>query len=116
MQVIDAETLPDTKPWGRPTFTAEFNADVNPINNLTLSVNYLYAGGRKALASNASTAAWTIANMKDINELNFRAEYKINEYIAVNGRLNNVLFQKYELQYGYPLQGFNFMAGVSLKF
>lgn len=116
VQVIDAETLPDTKPWGRPTFTAEFNADVNPINNLTLSVNYLYAGGRKALASNASTTAWTIANMKDINELNFRAEYKINDYIAVNGRLNNVLFQKYELQYGYPLQGFNFMAGVSLKF
>ena len=54
--------------------------------------------------------------MKDINELNFRGEYQVTDWLSVNARLNNILYQRYELYYGYPLQGFNFLGGVSLKF
>lgn len=111
VEVIDSDVLPEAKAWGRPSFTAELNADVRPFGALLVSLNYMYAGGRKTvgIANNS-------VNMKDINELNFRGEYQLTDWISINARLNNILFQKYELVYGYPLQGFNFLGGVSLKF
>jgi outer membrane cobalamin receptor len=76
----------------------------------------MYAGGRKALHSSPAATSWSVVNMKDINELNFRGEYIITDWVSVNARLNNILFRKYELQYGYALQGFSFLGGVSFKF
>lgn len=108
--------FPEKKAWGRPTFTAELNADVKPISNLTLSINYLYAGGRKTAFATSTSETWQVLKMKDINELNFRGEYQLTDWLSVNARLNNILFQKYELQYGYPLQGFNLLGGVNFKF
>ena len=106
----------DKKAWGRPSFTAELNADVKPINNLTFSINYLYAGGRKTAFNTATSPLWQVLKMKDINELNFKGEYQLTDWLSVNARLNNILFQKYELQYGYALQGFNVLGGLNFKF
>ena len=108
------DPISEKKAWGRPAFTAEFNADVKPIDKVTLSLNYIYGGGRKTYAM--TSLANAVVSMKDINELNFRGEYQITDWISVNARLNNILFQKYELQYGYPTQGFNILGGVSLNF
>ena len=105
------------KAWGRPTFTTEFNVDVKPIDALTLSLSHQYAGGRKSLLINYRFPAnIRPTKMKDINELNLRAEYQITDWVSANVRLNNILNQKYELQYGYPLQGFNVLGGLSFKF
>jgi len=111
---IDKDMVSEKKAWGRPTFTAELNADVKPIDKLTISLNYLLAGGRKAFV--LSGAENSSVSMKDLNELNFRGEYQITDWVSVNARLNNVLNQKYELQYGYPLQGFNVLGGIGFKF
>lgn len=108
------DPISEKKAWGRPAFTAEFNADVKPIDKVTLSLNYIYGGGRKTYAM--TSLANSVVSMKDINELNFRGEYQITDWISVNARLNNILFQKYELQYGYPTQGFNVLGGVSFNF
>lgn len=101
----------EKKAWGKPTFTAELNADVKVIPQLTLSMNYQYMGGRKAFVSWIGST-----KMKDVNELNFRGEYQVLDWFSVNFRLNNVLGQKYELQPGYALQGFNVLGGVSFRF
>ena len=101
----------EKKAWGKPTFTAELNADVKVIPQLTLSVNYQYMGGRKAYVESVGSM-----KMKDVNELNFRGEYQILDWFSVSCRLNNVLGQKYELQQGYTLQGFNVLGGLSFKF
>ncbi len=108
--------FPEKKAWGRPTFTAEFNADVKPIDKLTLSLNYLFAGGRKTYFMSDFANLREVVNMEDINELNFKGELQLTDWLSVNARLNNILFQKYELQYGYPLQGFNVMGGLNFKF
>ena len=106
----------EKKAWGRPTFTAELNADIKPIDKLTFSLNYVYAGGRKTVYSNYIIPVQEVIKMKDINELNFRGEYQVTDWLSVNARVNNLLFQKYELQYGYALQGFNVLGGLSFKF
>lgn len=106
----------EKKAWGRPTFSAELHADVKPIDKLTLSVNYLYGGGRKAAYYSSLSNQSSIAKMKDINELNFRGEYQVTDWFSVNASLNNILYSRYELYYGYPLQEFNILGGLSLKF
>lgn len=101
----------EKKAWGRPTFTAELNADVvDVVPGFTLSMNYLLSAGRKAYFSGNSVS------MKNINELCFRAEYQLFDWMAINARVNNVLFQKYERVYGYAIQEFNMMGGISLRF
>lgn len=110
--------IDEKKAWGRPAFTAELNADIKPIDKLTFSINYLFAGGRKTFFMNdhdLGSIAESV-NMKNINELNVRGEYQIADWVSVTARVNNLLFQKYELQYGYPLQGMNFLGGLNFKF
>lgn len=114
VKVYDHE-IAEKKAWGRPTFTAELNADVKPFDKITLSLNYLFAGGRKTYFVNQLQVG-SVIDMKNINELNFRGEYQITDWVSANVRLNNIFFQKYELQYGYPLQGFNVLGGLSFKF
>lgn len=122
VKYIDENISFDKKAWGLPSVTAELNADIKVMPELTFSLNYLYAGGRKAISSlnpNATLGVLPLVQsvkMKDINELNIRAEYQITNWAAVNVRANNVLFQKYENVYGYALQGFNFLGGLSFKF
>lgn len=125
------------KAWGRPTFTAELNADFQPIDKLTLSLNYLLMAGRKMQGygvigtlpmqedglllvtdpdPNTSKVLRMEDKMKDVSELNVKAEYQIIKQLSIHARVNNILDQKYELQYGYTLQGFNVLGGFNLKF
>lgn len=112
--ISSEEILSEKKAWGRPTFTAEFNADIKPIDKLTLSLNYLYAGGRKTYDSSIDVKS--SVKMKDINEFNVKGTYQITNWLSVFAKANNIFNQQYELQYGYPLQGFNALGGISLKF
>ncbi|MDR1201749.1 MAG: TonB-dependent receptor [Tannerellaceae bacterium] len=97
--------------YGRPEM--EFNAGitVRPIDNLTLGLDYYLATGRKTYVSGPENE-----KMKNINELNLTGSYTINDTFGAYVKLNNLLFQKYELLYGYPLQGFNVMAGITITF
>ncbi len=114
-----ANELPtEEKAWGRPTFTAELNADISIMPELTLSLNYIYSGGRKGYigATTSENPAVGVVSMKDINEFNIRAEYKVLDWLSIYARANNVFNQKYELIQGYTLQGFNALGGLSFKF
>lgn len=105
------ENAPNEKgAWGLPTFSLNLNADVSPIENLTLSLNYLFEGGRKTYINSTSVA------MNNINELNIKGTYTISDWLSFYVRVNNMLGQKYERYYGYTNQGINAMAGVNLKF
>lgn len=120
----------NNKAWGRPTFTAELTADVQPIDKLTLSLSYLLMSGRKGYSINAGSAsadangssgvlpflAVSEMKMKDVSELNIRAEYQIIKQVAIHARVNNLLDQKYEQQLGYTLQGINVIGGFNVKF
>ena len=83
---------------------------VHPIKKLTASLDYYLATGRKA------EVFGTDYNMKNINELNLTGTYNVNDTFGVYLKLCNVLFQKYELYYGYPMQSFSAMVGVNINF
>lgn len=97
--------------WGKPTAEINAGVTVRPIDKLAVDVNYYLATGRYTqLGGNEEV------NLNNINELNIRGMYNINKTFSVNVQLNNVLFQKYDIYYGYPAQGFNLMGGINVNF
>ena len=83
---------------------------VRPIKNLSASLDYYLATGRK------TPLGLDKIKMDNINELNLTGAYNLNDTFGLYLKLNNVLFQKYELYYGYPLQKFSAMIGVNINF
>lgn len=97
--------------WGKPTAEINAGVTVRPIDKLAVDVNYYLATERYTqLGGNEEV------NLNNINELNIRGMYNINKTFSVNVQLNNVLFQKYDIYYGYPAQGFNLMGGINVNF
>lgn len=97
--------------WGKPTAEINAGVTVRPIDKLAVDVNYYLATGRYT-----QLGGYEEVNLNNINELNIRGMYNINKTLSVNVQLNNVLFQKYDIYYGYPAQGFNVMGGINVSF
>lgn len=96
--------------YGKPEMELTAGVTVRPINKLSLDLAYYLATGRKA------NALKEVVDMKNINELNLTGSYTFNDTFGVYAKLNNLLFQKYELIYGYPLQSFSAMVGININF
>jgi hypothetical protein len=96
--------------YGRPAFTLDAGCNVRPIKPLTLSVDYSMASGMYAYLNRENV------KMNTINDLRFRASWKFNDLFGMYAQFNNLLFQKHEMYYGYPLQPFSAMAGFSVTF
>lgn len=114
----DVDEGDDTWIGGAPSFEAyyrpevEFTAgiDVKPIEPLCITAEYYLAAGRHTIPLGIDE------KMKNINELNLTSSYMFNDTFSLYARANNLLFQKYDLWYGMPAQGFNFMVGLNLNF
>lgn len=100
----------DYKAYGKPEMEITAGVTVRPIRNLTASLDYYLATGRETLLREKNF------KMKNINELNLTGTYTFNDTFGLYLHLNNVLFQKYEVLYGYPLQRFSALVGVNINF
>lgn len=100
----------DFKAYGKPEMELTAGITVRPISNISAMLDYTLQTGRKTLVGSENI------NMKNINELNLTGLYTLNDTFGLYLKLNNVLFQKYEMYYGYPLQSFSAMVGVNINF
>jgi len=99
--------------WHKPALLGNVNFGIN-IPNLPLrcDLNYHLEAGRKA---------WSVLSSKkhtieDIHDLSLRANYTLNSTVSFFAKANNLLFQKYDIYYGYPAQNFNIIVGAGIKF
>jgi len=99
------------KAYYRPKMEITSTIDVRPVDNLTISAKYYLATDRYAWSP-----SWANYKMKNINELSLAGMCNFNDTFGLYVQLNNLLFQKYENFYGYPVQGFNAMAGIVINF
>lgn len=107
----------DLEIFNRPKFETILSADINPIQNLTLSAMYILQTGRKgAVSTNTNALGLDVYDMKNVFELNVGAEYNIVKEFSIFAKVNNLFNQKYEDQPGYRLQGINILGGFALKF
>ncbi|MDH8700889.1 hypothetical protein M2138_000223 [Dysgonomonadaceae bacterium PH5-43] len=97
--------------YNKPIFEADVNVGTKIQSApLYIDLNYHLEAGRK-------TSAYSIIkNMKNINDLSLKVNYLFNDSFTVFAQANNLLFQEYDIWYGYPAQKFNVMAGINIKF
>ncbi len=115
-----------TNAWNMPDWDATFSAGYKITEQLSVSADFYLIGTRKALIietppSNELSNSVTEPIYKSFNldtafDMNVRGNYKITEKFSVFAQLNNFGFQKYQRWFGYPVQSFNFLAGVSYSF
>jgi hypothetical protein len=97
-------------PFGFPEVEINAGLTVKPIRPLTLALDY-YLG-----ANRCTWIQGEIMAMDNLSDLNLTASWNFNDTFGAYARLNNLLFQKQELWAGYPMQGFNAMAGININF
>ncbi|GHU72882.1 hypothetical protein FACS189413_16600 [Bacteroidia bacterium] len=106
--------------WHKPAFIGNAAFGINiPHLPLRFDLNYHLEAGRKAYdvaGSFSSLSGVYNETMKNINDISLSANYILNPTVSFFAKANNLLFQKYDIWYGYPAQNFNFMAGASIKF
>ena len=100
----------EMKAYGRPSFIANAGINVRPVKPLTLNLDYCMMSGIYAYSGSENV------KMKTINDLRFRASWQFNDMFSIYAQCNNLLFQKQELYYGYPMQPFSAMAGFVVNF
>jgi predicted porin len=105
--------------WHKPDFETDLTIGLQLIPRLRFDLLYHLETGRKVDVTERYNAIYTLVDsvkMKNIHDLSFKGTYSINKTISTYVTINNLLFQKYDLWYGYPNENFNIMVGISVKF
>lgn len=115
-----------TEAWNMPDWDATFSLDYKITEQLSIGADIYLIGERKALIiENSGYAGFFSANnapkYKSNNldttfDLNVNANYQITQKFSVFAQLNNFGFQQYQRWFGYPVQSFNALVGVSYAF
>lgn len=99
------------RPWHIPDYELVFGAKYNLRNKILVNAEIFGIGKRNVLI-------YTLAEIEDyeldgIVDINLGLEYRFSKILSVFVNLNNITAQKYYRWNNYPMQGFNFMAGIS---
>jgi hypothetical protein len=115
-----------TEAWNMPKWDATLSVEYNLTDQLSVGTDIYLIGSRNALIIEHSALDWENSefdvpvlksyNLDMVLDLNVNATYKITQKFSVFGQLNNFGFQQYEKWFGYPVQSFNALAGVSYAF
>ncbi|GBQ24561.1 TonB-dependent ferrichrome siderophore receptor [Gluconacetobacter sacchari DSM 12717] len=109
------ETL-DTELQQRPQHKFNFNTLWTPIRDLTFSGNILYVSGWRDLPVIGSETCSVCAKGHGYVTIDIAANYKINRFISVHARADNLLNRQYEEPIGYLQPGRGGYGGVTLSY
>lgn len=90
----------------KPVFEGNVQVDIRPLSTLRLQAGY------QGISRDNSSAT----NVDPVCNLYVGGAYEFVKQISVYARINNLLNKDYQLYWGYPTEGFNLVAGVSLRF
>ncbi|WP_167608339.1 hypothetical protein [Maribellus sediminis] len=109
--------------WNLPTWDATIALGYKVTEQLSVSADIYLIGDRKALIIEESGSlipedlpirkSYTLDPAFD---LNLKGNYQLTNKFSVFAQLNNFGFQQYERWFGYPVQSFNALAGISYAF
>lgn len=100
--------------WYKPAFVASLKLGYSPIKQLDLGLSAALGAGRYAKVWDGEL--WQVYKMKPIIDINFTADYNINDKVTVFLNLDNIAHARYQLYYDYPVTGIQAFAGLKVKF
>ena len=100
--------------WYRPETEGTLNVNYQLNDDLSFDASFLYQGGRWAQYVQEVSAK--SVKMRDVYDLGLGANYRIKDQFSVFVKADNLLAQKYQLFYDYPVTGIEVFAGLKLAF
>ena len=94
----------------KPEFKLGFNAEVHPMQALWFNLGYEYI-----LRAERYTGIYD-KDIPAVSNLSLGATYTIYKGISVYAKVDNLLNKKYQYYLYYPVEGLNFLGGLSFKF
>lgn len=89
-------------PFSRPELEGDLKLSFKFNEAFDMNATFLYQGRR-----------W---GMKDAYDLGLGADWHVNEQLTVFAKIDNILNQKYQIYYNYPVAGFQAFAGLKMSF
>lgn len=103
--------------WHLPTYAFTLRGNYNLFEKIYLKADFVLKGGRMSPAglfdSDATTAKSDLGIMADAN---LHAEYRYSKRLSAFIQFNNLAAQRYQKWYGYPVQGFQVLGGITFGF
>lgn len=110
-------------PWHRPKMEGKLKLTYDVNEKLAFNTTFLYMGERYNKVWNNGPYWMTkyppqydVVKLKDVYDLSLGADYRFNDQLSVFAKLDNLLNQKYQLYYGYPVEGIQFFGGLKMTF
>lgn len=103
------KTTNEERAWYRPAMEGKLKLSYDVNEKLGFNATFLYQGGRYGKRDRDIVKC-------DVYDLGFGADYRFNDQLAVFVKANNLLHQKYQLYYNYPVKGIEFFAGLKMTF
>lgn len=100
----------------KPKFDIQFNTDVKVLPELTINAGYQYVARNSVRLYSLTEADPQNIKLNPVNNLSLGATYNLFKGVSIFARFNNVLNQDYQYSYSYPVQGINFLGGLSFQF
>jgi outer membrane receptor protein involved in Fe transport len=104
----------EIKPWHKPAYQVTLDGSYTFLEKYTASTAVFLVGPapyRYFLDGELLTG-----DLDSRLDLNLGFSYRHNPNFSAFLQLNNILNQRYELWYRYPVQGFQVMAGLGFSF
>lgn len=97
--------------WQLPKFEMDFGVDLKLTKRTAVNLYSHIATGRKY-----QTLDGSYKSLKAVTDINLGFFYAHNSKLSAFLKLNNILHQHYEQWYGYSVNGFNGMIGITYSF
>lgn len=115
------ETKNQAYAWNLPVLEFQLRAAYNLFDKFMFNLDGHIETGRKALVYEMIDDAQEIdgqyyLGLGGIVDFNFGVSYRYNKRVTAFLQLNNMLSQRYNDWYNYPVQPIQVMGGVSLRF
>ncbi len=109
----------ETTPWNLPNFEGLASISYHIGERLLISSDIFVRGNREALLRSplvGAAVADETYSLPWIADVNAGVQYTLTRNLSAFAQMNNAAFQQMQQWYGYNLQSFNFITGLSLRF
>lgn len=108
--------------WNLPQWQAIIRGNYNLYDKFLVNLDLNFEGGRRALVYDPTEEDVTEENgqlakqLGLVADINLGLEYRYNKRISAFVQLNNLASQRYNRWYNHPVQIFQFMGGLTVRF
>ncbi len=101
-------------PWHKPGWDLNFTTRYAWKKKLTVKAELFLFG--KYSVPEPDPLKGQVRELDGLVDINLGAEYRFNKWLSAFAQVNNMISDKYFIWQNYPMQGINFLGGLSLTF